>query len=39
MSGLVLTSARAAVTPTVRPDDQLKEVLPGPAATAREFRG
>jgi len=37
MSGLVLTSVRAAVTPTARPDEQLKEVLPGPASTAREF--
>jgi hypothetical protein len=37
MSGLVLTSASAALTPTARPDEQLKAILPAPAATQREF--
>ncbi len=37
MSGLVLTAASAARTPTARPDPDLKEVLPGPPTTAREF--
>ncbi|MCL4845484.1 MAG: VWA domain-containing protein [Acidobacteria bacterium] len=37
MSGLVLTSATAAITPTGRADEDLKGVLPGPVTTARDF--
>ena len=37
VSGLVLTSGSAALTPTARPDEQLKAILPAPAATQREF--
>src|SRR5204863_8382645 len=37
ISGLVLTSRAASVTPTVRPDEQLKNVLPGPPVSIRTF--
>ena len=37
MSGIVLTAASAQLTPTVRPDEQLKGVLPAPPTTVREF--
>ena len=37
MSGIALTSAGASGTPTVRAADPLKEVLPGPPVTVREF--
>ncbi|NOT24536.1 MAG: VWA domain-containing protein [Acidobacteria bacterium] len=38
MSGVSLTSASGAATPTVRPKDPLKDFLPGPASTVREFQ-
>jgi VWFA-related protein len=37
MSGLVLTSAAASRVPTVRPDDELKQVLPAPPMGSRIF--
>jgi VWFA-related protein len=37
MSGLVLTAASAARTPTANPDTELKDVLPGPPVAVREF--
>lgn len=37
MSGVALTSAAALATPTVRPQDPLADVLPGPPTTVREF--
>jgi hypothetical protein len=37
MSGISLTSGVGASTPTVRPKDPLKDVLPGPPVTSREF--
>lgn len=37
MSGLAITSAGASQTPTVRATDPLKDVLPGPPVTVREF--
>ena len=37
VSGLTLTSAAASAMPTVRPDEQLKQVLPGPAVALRSF--
>nr|MCU0255777.1 VWA domain-containing protein [Vicinamibacterales bacterium] len=37
MSGLVLTSVSAAMTPTARQDEQLKGVLDGPPAVVRDF--
>jgi VWFA-related protein len=37
VSGLVVTSAAAKLTPTARPDAQLQEVLDGPPTAAREF--
>ena len=37
MSGLVLTSAAAAIMPTARPDNELRMVLPGPPAGTRTF--
>jgi hypothetical protein len=37
MSGVVLTSVMASMRPTVRPDDQLRSVLPGPPAALRVF--
>ncbi len=37
VSGLTLTSAAGAQMPTVRPDEQLKQVLPGPAIALRSF--
>ena len=37
MSGLVITSAGSMQTPTIRPDDQLKGVLPAPPTTVRDF--
>ena len=38
ISGVVLTSGLAAYTPSARADEQLKDVLPGPPTTLREFR-
>jgi VWFA-related protein len=38
MSGVVLTSPGAAARPTAKPDDQLRQVLPGPPAALRTFR-
>lgn len=37
MSGIALTSATSGVAPTVRPKDPLKELLPGPLTTYRDF--
>jgi VWFA-related protein len=37
MSGIALTSAGASATPTVRAVEVLKDVLPGPPVTIREF--
>jgi hypothetical protein len=37
MSGLVLTSTSSSVAPTVKPDVDLRQVLPGPPAAARSF--
>jgi hypothetical protein len=37
MSGLVITSAGSVQTPTIRPDEQLKDVLPAPPTTVRDF--
>ena len=37
MSGIALTSAGASGTPTVRAIEVLKDVLPGPPVTVREF--
>ena len=37
MSGLVVTAASAARTPTANPDTELKDVLPGPPVAIREF--
>jgi hypothetical protein len=37
ISGLVLTSASGSALPTVRPDEQLKPVLPGPPVSLRSF--
>jgi hypothetical protein len=37
VSGLTLTSAAGSAMPTVRPDEQLKQVLPGPAVALRSF--
>jgi VWFA-related protein len=37
MSGLALTSASAARTPTAAPDPELKDLLPGPPIAVREF--
>ena len=37
MSGIALTSASAAAAPTVRPDESLRQVLPGPPVAARSF--
>jgi VWFA-related protein len=37
MSGVALTSAAAAEVTTVKPKDPLREFLPGPATTQREF--
>jgi VWFA-related protein len=37
MSGLVLTSREAQALPTTKPDDALKDVLPGPPVAIREF--
>ena len=38
MSGVSLASASGAAVPTVRPLDPLKDFLPGPAITMREFQ-
>ena len=38
ISGLVLTTTRAAAVPTARPDVVLQKVLPSPPTTARSFR-
>jgi VWFA-related protein len=37
ISGLVLTSAAGSSVPTVRADEQLKQVLPGPPISLRSF--
>jgi hypothetical protein len=37
MSGIALTSAAMAATPSVRPSETLRDVLPGPLAAGREF--
>ena len=37
MSGLVLTSAAASAEPTVRPDEQLKQLLPSSPVATRTF--
>jgi VWFA-related protein len=37
MSGLVVTSTAAGMTPTARPDEQLEDVLPGPPTIVRDF--
>ena len=37
ISGLVLTSASSAALPTVRPDEQLRAVLPSPPVAIRTF--
>ena len=37
MSGIVITSAGSNLTPTIRPDEQLKDVLPAPPTTNRDF--
>lgn len=37
MSSIALTSASTSATPTVRPSDPLRDVLPGPPTTVREF--
>ena len=37
MSGIALTSAAAATERTVRPDESLEQVMPGPPAAARTF--
>jgi hypothetical protein len=37
ISGVALSSAGASQTPTVRASDPLKDVLPGPPVTVREF--
>jgi len=37
MSGLLVTSAARFATPTLRPDPQLGNVLPGPPTASREF--
>jgi VWFA-related protein len=37
MSGVALTSASAVTAPTVRPDELLRQVMPGPPVAARSF--
>ena len=37
ISGLVMTSPSTAAVPTVKPDEQLKTVLPGPPVAIRSF--
>jgi len=37
MSGVVLTSASAVTTPTVRPDEPLRQMMPGPPVAVRSF--
>ncbi|MFN8060661.1 MAG: VWA domain-containing protein [Vicinamibacterales bacterium] len=37
MSGILLTSSSATASPTARPDEQFKDVLPAPATAARDF--
>lgn len=37
MSGVALTSPSAAAEPTVRPDESLQQVMPGPPVAARSF--
>jgi len=37
MSGLVLTSASSSLEPTAKPDEDLRQVLPGPPAATRSF--
>jgi VWFA-related protein len=37
ISGLVLTSPSGSITPTVKPDEQLRTVLPGPPVSIRTF--
>ena len=38
MSGLMITSASAGRIPTIRADSELKDILPAPPTTTREFR-
>lgn len=37
MSGLLVSSGSSAMTPTARPDEQLKDVLSGPPSVVRDF--
>jgi hypothetical protein len=37
MSGVALTSAAALTEPTIRPDESLQQVMPGPPVAARTF--
>ena len=37
MSGVALTSATAVTEPTVKPDESLQQVMPGPPVAARSF--
>ena len=37
MSGLVITSASASAQPTIRPDEMLRQLIPGPPVAARSF--
>ena len=37
MSGLVVTAASALIQPTIRPDEPLRQVLPGPPVAARSY--
>jgi hypothetical protein len=37
MSGVLVTSARAVLVPTLRPDERLERVLPAPPTTERAF--
>jgi VWFA-related protein len=37
MSGVAVTSATASAEPTVRPDESLRQVMPGPPAAVRTF--
>jgi VWFA-related protein len=38
MSGIALTSVRAGATPTARFDDRMRDMLPAPPTTTRDFR-
>lgn len=39
MSGIVVTSSRAGLTPTARFDERVRDMLPAPPTTMREFPG